>query len=108
MVRTVQPVAAPFDSDWLDQMVKKLQAELESQLNRVRDAKPEKDSAKARAEDARTLSALERTLERLAKLERERAMVRETKIQKHDEGARAALERRLDELAAAETARKRS
>ena len=50
---------------------------------------------------ARTLAALERTLERLSKLERERAAVREKKITPHDGQARTALERRLDKRLAA-------
>jgi hypothetical protein len=91
-------------SEWLDEMVKKLITVLEAQLNAVAGAEPRGD-AQARAADARTLSALERTLERLSRLERERAAVRETKIAKsgasHGAGARAALERRLDKRLAA-------
>lgn len=90
-----------LDPEWLDTMVKKLIAVLESQLNTVARAAAEGD-ARSRAADARTLSALERTLERLSKLERERAAVREKKIARQDgEGARAALERRLDKRLAA-------
>jgi len=49
------------------------------------------------APDARTLATLEKTLKRLAKMEQARALARETKIRK--QGARDALERRLDKLA---------
>lgn len=103
MARETQAVLAAADSEWLDEMVKNLKDELQSQLNRVRQAspKPEEDEAKMRASDARTLAALERTLERLSKLERERAAVREKKISPHDGQARTALERRLDKRLAA-------
>jgi hypothetical protein len=87
---------ADVDSSWLDEMMTKLQRELERQLDRVSKATAEDDGARERAADARTLTALERTLERLARLERERAAVKEKKIAKHGESARAALERRLD------------
>jgi len=100
MARETQAVLAAADSEWLDEMVKNLKDELQSQLNRVRQAspKPEEDEAKMRASDARTLAALERTLERLVRLEQERAAVRESKVARHADGARAALERRLDKL----------
>ncbi len=91
--------AEDIDSDWLDEMVKKLKAELEAQLARVTSGTRMKSDAAALAADARTLATLERTLERLAKMEQARALVRETKIRK--QGDRDALERRLDKLAAA-------
>ena len=90
-----------FDSEWLDTMVKKLITVLTDQLEGVARAKAAARDARERAADARTLSSLERTLERLSKLERERASVREKKIARHDTDARAALERRLDKRLAA-------
>lgn len=94
------------DSKWLDEMITKLQRELQRQLDRVSQAQDTGSDAGERAADARTLTSLERTLERLARLERERAAVKEKKIAKHDGSARAALERRLDKrLAAAGTRR---
>jgi DNA-binding TFAR19-related protein (PDSD5 family) len=89
-----------FDSEWLDDMVKKLQAELQRQLDRVQKAGEDENDARTRAADARTLAVLERTLGRLALTEQARALARETKI--HKPNARDALERRLDKLAAAE------
>jgi hypothetical protein len=83
------------DSEWLDDMVKKLKTALEAQLKAIGDAGAA-DDARARASDARTLASLERTLEKLALLERERAAVREKKVAGHGKGARAALEHRLD------------
>lgn len=97
----LQPQAEADETEWLDKMVTKLQTELERQLNAVTKAQGLDDTPASRAADARTLSALERTLERLAKLERERAAVHEKKIARHDKGGRAALERRLDKLAGA-------
>jgi len=91
-----------IDSAWLDEMVKKLFETLESQLQQVAKAKPGAKDAAARAANARTLSSLERTLERLAKMERARLALREKKAARHDGGdARAALERRLDKRLAA-------
>ncbi len=93
---------AASDSEWLDTMVKRLMAELEKQLSTVAGATADDSTPQARAADARTLSSLERTLERLSRLERERAMVKEKKIAKHaQDGARAALECRLDKRLAA-------
>ncbi len=95
------------DSGWVDLMVKNLKDELQRQLVRVRDAWELKDGvpvvndAKSRAVDARTLAVLGNALERLDRLEQRRAIVRETKVRKHDDDARTALERRLDKLAAA-------
>lgn len=99
--------AAAPESEWLDEMVKKLMAVLEAQLNAVASAEPKGDAG-ARAADARTLSALERTLERLSRLERERAAVREKKVTKTrgNHGARETLERRLDKRLAALAAAK--
>jgi hypothetical protein len=101
--RDAQAASGP-DSDWLDTMVKKLITVLEAQLNAVAGAELGGDAA-SRAADARTLSALERTLERLSRLEQARAAVREKKVTEsgtsHGTGARAALERRLDKRLAA-------
>lgn len=90
------------DNEWLDDMVKKLMTVLEAQLNAVADTQPKADAA-TRAANARTLASLERTLERLSRLERERAQVREKKVAKAGgpDGARQALERRLDKRLAA-------
>jgi site-specific recombinase len=93
-------MVAALDADWLDTMVSKLIAELEKQLNAVGKAKEKGATAQTRAADARTLAALENTLERLSRLERERAAIREKRLT-HDASPRAALERRLDKRLAA-------
>jgi hypothetical protein len=85
---------------WLDRMVKRLFLELQRQLSQVETAKPapEIEQAGLRAANARTLASLERTLERLTKMEQQRALMRETKVAAAHDGARARLERRLDQL----------
>jgi hypothetical protein len=95
------------DPQWLDTMVKKLITVLQAQLDAVSRVGTEGDAG-SRAADARTLASLERTLERLSRLEHERAAqkytAREKKIAKHakdGESGRAALERRLDKRLAA-------
>ena len=84
-------------SEWMDIMVKRLFRELNRQLAQVESLKPEQASAGDRVQNARVLSSLERTLERLSRLEKERVARRERKGLNHDD-ARAALERRLDKL----------
>jgi hypothetical protein len=99
MAPATKAVAPAFDSDWLDDMVNKLKAELEAQLEQAAKNTRTKTTSASRAADAATLASLERTLEKLARMEQARALVRETKIGKLE--ARDALERRLDKLAAA-------
>ena len=71
-------------------------------------AKTAIEQANTRAANARTLAGLERTLERLTRLEQQRALARETKVAARDDDALAALERRIDQLAAAACAPSRS
>jgi hypothetical protein len=96
---------AALDPEWLDTMVKRLITELEKQLAAISQAEASQSTPQSRAADARTLAMLERTLEKLSKLERERAVVREKKIARHDTDGRAALERRLDQRLAAKRAK---
>lgn len=99
-----------INADWLDDMVKRLFAELSRQLEQV-EKSPAPEGVKGetqRATNARTLASLERTLERLSKLELQRAesreeKKREKKVQKKHGGARQKLEQRLDRLVAAHT-----
>jgi len=89
-----------IDEDWMDDMVKRLFRELKRQLSQVENAKPVegREDGNLRAANARTLANLERTLERLARLEQQRVLARETKVAAKDDDARAALERKLDQL----------
>ena len=84
---------AVSEPQWLDEMVDRLKQELERQLNAMSGAAPQTPAE--RAADARTLASLERTLEKLAKLEAGRTMAREKKVKAGD--VHAALERRLDQ-----------
>ncbi len=89
-----------IDSEWLDDMVKRLFNELSRQMYQLENIKQGTGSAPDRAANARTLSSLERTLERLARMEREREAMREKKVAKKNDEARDALIRRLDQLLA--------
>lgn len=93
------------DEKWLDTMVKRLFTELSRQLEQI-ETSAVPDGAKgeaARAANARTLATLERTLERLNKLEGQRRETREQKIRERHTDARRKLERRLDRLAGGTT-----
>lgn len=95
---------------WLNDMVKRVFAELNRQLAQI-EACPAPEGVKgeaARATNARTLASLERTLERLSKLEMQRAeqnhkLAAERKVQKKHASAREKLELRLDRLVAVHT-----
>jgi hypothetical protein len=92
-------------SDWMDLMVKRLFAELNRQLCQV-ESKKDSDMTTAgdRMENARVLASLQQTLERLARMEAQRDLVRKGKNVAKDADARKALERKLDQLAAARNA----
>jgi len=91
-----------IDSDWLDRMVKRLFKALEVQLARIEATKPEDNDpkqAQVRAANVRTLSAIERTLERLARLEQQRAASRKVRTSARYDEIRAEIERRIDRIA---------
>lgn len=71
-----------IEPEWIDQMVKRLFRELNRQLACIESTKPDDGDAKkasVRASNIRSLGAIERTLERLAKMEQERIAKRQTK-----------------------------
>jgi hypothetical protein len=74
-------------------------------IEKMADKKITPDEANARARDARTLNELVRTLERLDALEKNRKLSGRRTKTKHDAELKAALVRRLDQLAAASRAR---
>jgi hypothetical protein len=93
-----------IDSDWIDNMVKRLFRELNRQLACIESTKPEDgDTKKAsvRAAHVRSLGAIERTLERLAQMEQERTARRQTKTAGKNEHLRVQLEYRINTLLAA-------
>jgi hypothetical protein len=95
-----------IDSEWLNDMVKRLFKELNRQMCQLEGLKEGSSTAPERAANARTLGSLERTLERLARMEREREALRQKKVAKKNDEAREALIRRLDQLLASGAAPK--
>ncbi len=101
----ISPAAAgvtpeDIDSEWMNDMVKRLFRELNRQMCQLEGLKEGSSTGPDRAANARTLSSLERTLERLARMERERELLREKKVAKKNDEVRDALIRRLDQLLA--------
>jgi uncharacterized Zn finger protein (UPF0148 family) len=80
-------------------MVKRLFREPQKQLSRIESTKPEdSDTKKAsvRATNIRALDSLERTLERLARMEQERTAKRHTRATASKEEMRARLQHRIN------------
>ncbi len=93
-----------IDSDWLDAMVKRLFNELDRQMKQVEDSRTGQTDSGGRAANARTLASLERTLERLARTERERTAARNSKALRKDGNVRAEIERKITRITAIEFA----
>lgn len=91
-----------IDQQWMDLMVKRLFRELDRQLNQIEKSDPPTEPA-ARAQNARALASMERTLGRMTRMEKERQAHRETKIAETADDKRAKLQRRLSRLSAPET-----
>ena len=93
--------AEVIDEDWKDDIVERLLRELKRQLCQLENTKPtpETDQANIRSVNVKTLANIERTLDRILRLEEQRALKRETKVTANKDNARAELERRLDQLA---------
>ncbi|HEX4294518.1 MAG TPA: hypothetical protein VHZ29_10310 [Rhizomicrobium sp.] len=92
-----------IDSKWMDDMVKRLFKELKRQLSQIESVKPDNDEVKhaaVRAANVRALGAIERTLERLARMEQQRVASRKVRTAVRNEEIRITLERRIDSLAA--------
>jgi hypothetical protein len=92
-----------IDEEWMDLMVKRLFRELDRQLNAIEQDKVSDNPAK-KAQVARTLASMERSLGRLTRIEMERAAKREQKVTGTNDDKRAILERRLDHLSGIERA----
>ena len=93
-----------IDSKWMDDMTNRLLVELKRELSQLENAKPktefEKQDAATRALNARTLDSLQRTLERLNRMEAQRAASRAVKGQITPDEARKRLEPRILEIVA--------
>ena len=61
-----------IDNQWMDDMVDRLFVELKRELSQLENAKPTTDATE-RAQNARTLDSLQRTLERLNRMKVQRA-----------------------------------
>lgn len=88
-----------IDPGWMDEMVKRLFKQLQTQLARIEATKPEDgDTRKAsvRAANIRALGQLERTLERLARMEQERTARRTARASESSEDVRARLQHRIN------------
>ena len=92
-----------IDEAWKDDIVQRLLRELKRQLCQLENTKPttEIDQANIRIVNVRALAAMERTLNQLIRQDEQRALKRETKVAAKNDNALAALERRIDQLAAA-------
>ena len=93
-----------IDPKWMDDMTNRLLIELKRELSQLENAKPktefEKQDAATRALNARTLDSLQRTLERLNRMEAQRAASRAVKGQITPDEARKRLEPRILEIVA--------
>ena len=92
-----------IDEDWMDLMVQRLFRELDRHLNIIEKTDVPADPAE-KAQVARALASMERSLGRLTRIEKERGAMREHKVDEPNDNKRAILERRLDQLSAAERA----
>jgi len=87
--------------DWMDKMVKRLFSELQKQLARIEATKPDDNDTKCasvRATNVRTLSSIEQTLERLARLEQQRIAKRQTRTVARNDELRASIQHKIDIL----------
>jgi hypothetical protein len=92
-----------IDPKWMDDMVKRLFKELKRQLSQIESVKPDNEEVKraaVRAANVRALGAIERTLERLARMEQQRVASRKVRTAVRNEEIRITLERRIDSLVA--------
>ncbi|HXC56095.1 MAG TPA: hypothetical protein VNU97_12430 [Rhizomicrobium sp.] len=93
-----------IDSNWMDDMVNRLFTELKRELAQLENAKPkvqhDRQDAAVRATNARTLDSLQRTLERLNRMEADRSARNATRGTINADEARARLEPRILEIVA--------
>jgi len=91
---------APIDTKWKEEFVESLLRELRRQLQQLQNAAPtaEPDQAGIRAQNVATLARIERSLERLTKMQEAQTLKRDLTMAAKNDDAHAALERRLDEL----------
>ena len=101
-----------IDPEWMNQMTNRLFAELKRELSQLENSKPraeyDQKDASVRALNARTLDSLQRTLERLTRMEAQRADRRSRYPEISAEEARDKLEPHILEIVARIRARRNS
>lgn len=100
---TEGPKTFDLNPDEMDHVTMRIFNELRKQLSMMENKKAEQLDAQDRERHARILASLERTMERLAKVEAGRAAARKSKVTTNDGlGGRKALEARIDRIIAVE------
>jgi hypothetical protein len=99
---------ADIDPDEMDEVTMRIFKELRKQLSMMESKKAEELTTGDRERHARILASLERTMERLAKVEAGRAAARKSARQNDNGSALEAIERRVAGAVAAELARSRT
>ena len=92
-----------IDEAWKDDLVQRMLRELKRQLCQLENSKPtpEIDQANIRIVNVRALAAMERTLDRLLRMDEQRKLKCETTMAAKDDDTYAEIERRLDQRLAA-------
>jgi hypothetical protein len=90
----------PIDNKWKEEFVESLLRELRRQLQQLQNAAPtaEPDQAGIRAQNVATLARIERSLDRLMKMQEAQTLKRDITTAASNDNARETLERRLDQL----------
>ena len=90
-----------LNPDEMDDVTMRIFRELRKQLSMMESKKAEELTTGDRERHARNLASLERTMERLAKVEAGRAAARKSRVMTNNEnGGRKALEARVDRIIA--------
>ena len=94
---------APLDAKWKEEFVESLLHELRRQLHQLQNAAPtaEPDQAGIRAQNVATLARIERSLDRLMKMQEAQVQKRDNKTAANNDNAKETLQRRMDQLLAA-------
>jgi|SRR5947207_7402784 len=87
-----------IDPNEMDNVIMRIFKELRRQLSMMESAKPEHLETPDRERHARILSNLERTMERLVRLQSERAEARKSKAANSDDNPRARVRAKIAEL----------
>ncbi len=97
-LRDIKP--EDIDSEWIDNMVRRLFKELERQLSHVEKFSTDDKASVRSGKNARTLETLQRTMSQLTRMEAERIKYRRNHPKLTKEEALASMQRKLDQLLA--------